>query len=137
MKRVIFIVGLAVMLLFSSCIIIDADGIDKYSGFNNSLRGTWETLYPETVKLEIEYSKITITGLVQYGKPLYGFTRNFPLDGYSEESKNDYNLKDGNIKMKVANEWVSIPYVYQKSGIKEILILKGTTRANDLTLYKK
>jgi hypothetical protein len=141
MKRTIFVGSFVVaVLLFSSCIINwDENGSNTLSNsFNYSLRGTWKTL-PSAVELKIEHSNISISGTIPEGKPLYNFTINAPLDGYSEEDTNQSKLKEGNFKIKNANEWQSIPYVYEKLGSTEVLTLKvkGSAVGTNLVLYKQ
>ena len=140
MKRTVFLflLATATVLLLSSCIIIDGDSVTYYKTFNSNLHGTWKTSYPESVELRIDFDKIIITGTVPSKKPLNGFIRDFPLDGYSEESVNKFSSIEGNLKIKNAGEWYTLPYAYQESLLNnEVLVLKGTSVGNNLTLYKQ
>ena len=148
MKRKALVFGLAaIALLVSSCIIIDGEGnIYGYGSdqFNWRLQGTWET-EPEseisqTVRLEISYNTIRIAG-EQWGKPLYGFTKNFSLEGYSEESNSSSNSMEGTLKIKnTDNKWYAQSYTYKSPyGSETVLTLIGTgpSPASNLVLYKK
>ena len=144
MKRATFFTGcIALLLMLSSCIIIGVDDSSFFNNFNNSLRGTWETLpslgNTASLQLEIDYNTITITGtgMLWSQQPLYGYTRNFPLSGYSEETQNSFWYKEGSIYLRNAGTWETIPYVYESSGSQEILTLKGSSLINNLTFHKQ
>ena len=109
MKRTILIIGLAVAVLLSSCIYINTDDdIDRhfsYSRFNFALWGTWES-FSDEITVTIGSETIQITGPGNH-QSLDGFTRNAVLSGYSQETKDHYDEKEGLIHIKDIGSWQS------------------------------
>ncbi|MDR3335846.1 MAG: hypothetical protein LBT16_01455 [Treponema sp.] len=110
MKQWLFF--LVVPVLFASC---GGDSWNDSSYFSYDLVGKWESApigyFDYWGVLEIDYNKITITGYSGYGPstPFAEFTRNVPLEGYSEEGK---------IFIKDRGSWqAGLPYAYWKDAV--------------------
>jgi len=111
---------LAVLLLCSlllfSCDLKSGSGNYKYKGFDYDLQGTWETnsTGEYSGSLKISSDTITISGyapntMYEYTngtgqRPFKDFTKNTPLEGYTEEGK--IFIKDAGIIQE------GLPYVY-------------------------
>jgi len=129
-NKVFFIVLMAVTLALTSCIILDPDLL--WNNFNSSLRGKWETTSGSKVTLEIEYSSIIISGSIQSNQPLYNYTRDISLDGYSTETDDEQsNYKAGSIYIRDKGSYqYPISYTYTASGplnLVKTLTLQGTS----------
>ena len=133
-----FAMASAILVLSSCDIVLNGE----YGGFNYSLQGTWETSPGDlaNARLEITFDRIAITinGFLWPDQPLFGFTQNFPLAGYSEEINSSFSFKDGNIYIRNAGSWEGpIPYVYEAQGFQEVLILKGSSTINNLNFHRQ
>jgi len=98
-------------------------GTGNYQRFDWDLHGTWTTNDPEsryTGTLVIDYNRITITGYSETQTPTPGgndtdrpfrqFTKNTPLEGYTEEVEETGQKV---ILIKDAGTWQEgIPYTY-------------------------
>jgi len=132
-------------LLFFSCDGNGSAGSHSYKVFDYNLQGTWETNNPGsryTGTLVITYDKITITGYSEdqtpipteggndMERPFRGFTKNVPLEGYSEEGK--IFIKDKGIIQE------GLPYIYDGNEYyKQIELLHFKFNGRDETLRKQ
>ena len=110
-------------LLIVSCDWDTDDRTDNYQRFDWDIQGTWKTNDPEsryTGTLEIDYSRITIKGYSETQTPALGgndqerpfrnFTKNTPLEGYTEEQE---ETGEKILLIKDAGTWQeAIPYLY-------------------------
>ena len=133
-NKIFFIVFMAVMSAITSCI-INYDGNSTSGSFNYNLRGTWESTLTPKVTLEIGYNSIKINGTIQTVTVLgtivhyplltnYQGLQDIELKGHSEETKNEYNDKEGLIYISVSGSWEDpIPYIYWPAGSDKMLTL--------------
>ncbi|MCL1837663.1 MAG: hypothetical protein FWG46_08965 [Treponema sp.] len=139
MKRTIVTIGFISLaaVLFSSCIYIDGDPA-YYQNFNYSLRGTWVTqpssFYDATVV--IDYNTIRITGTYRPA-PLNGFTPNSLLNGYTEETYDKYDLKEGLIYINDGIWKEPIQYRYWVTAYPESAKRLTLLPANITLFYKQ
>jgi len=140
----IFLIALCALSIFS-CDGKGNTGRHSYKSFDYNLQGTWETNNPGsryTGILVITYDKITITGYSEdqtpipaeggndMERPFRVFTKNVPLEGYSEEGK--IFIKDKGIIQE------GLPYIYDGNDYyKQIELLHFKFNGRDETLRKQ
>ena len=127
------------VLTFSSCIIIDGE-IVMLNNFDYNLRGTWVSNDPSSYSgtLTITHNRITITGYNENQTPQGGndsrrpfrnFTKNVPLEGYSENDR---------IYIKDRGEWQNgIIYLHYSENFGIANFLRFTFSDREEVLQKE
>ena len=111
----LLIVNCSLLIFLGACYWED---IGYYGNFDYDLQGTWVSNDPSVFSgtLVITYDTITIRGYSEIQTPWGGndarrpfrnFTKNIPLNGYSE---------GGKIFIRDFGTWQDIPYLYSAEG---------------------